>query len=428
MVETTERPRVVRQVHLHRAQADFRKSTALYRGFVGGRGAGKSWVGAYDLIRRAKRGRTYLVGSPTGVLLGDTTFPTFKAIAQDLGVWGSVKLMPYPTAQLSTGASVRFRTAEDPEKMRGPNLSGVWLDEASLMHEDAYSISIASLRESGEQGWLSSTFTPKGLGHWTYEVFGGKPPRHDTAIFHAATKQNPWLPKSFQETLEHQYVGLRAEQELEGRFVNVEGAEWPGELFEGDEDLALETGANGIWFRNWPENLTVRTIGLDPSKGRDAKHGDYRAFVLLGRDTEGTLYVEADLEKGQPSSLIVDVGIDLARRFKPDGIAVESNQFQELLAVEFLRVSQERGFVLPIHTVVNTVNKLVRIRRLTPYLSRRAIRFKAGSKGTRLLVQQLRDFPCGMHDDGPDALEMALRLAIELFNDRATGAAGRLSA
>jgi hypothetical protein len=31
-------------------------------------------------------------------------------------------------------------------------------------------------------------------------------------------------------------------------------------------------------------------------------------------------------------------------------------------------------------------------------------------------VQQLRDFPNGDHDDGPDALEMARRLAIELSN------------
>jgi hypothetical protein len=31
------------------------------------------------------------------------------------------------------------------------------------------------------------------------------------------------------------------------------------------------------------------------------------------------------------------------------------------------------------------------------------------------MVEQLRDFPNGDHDDGPDALEMALRLASELL-------------
>jgi hypothetical protein len=48
-------------------------------------------------------------------------------------------------------------------------------------------------------------------------------------------------------------------------------------------------------------------------------------------------------------------------------------------------------------------------------LSQRRIRFKGGSPGARRLVEQLRDFPNGDHDDGPDALEMAIRLAGELL-------------
>jgi hypothetical protein len=41
----------------------------------------------------------------------------------------------------------------------------------------------------------------------------------------------------------------------------------------------------------------------------------------------------------------------------------------------------------------------------------RRLRFKSNSPGTRLLVEQLREFPIAAHDDGPDALEMSLRLA-----------------
>jgi predicted phage terminase large subunit-like protein len=75
--------------------------------------------------------------------------------------------------------------------------------------------------------------------------------------------------------------------------------------------------------------------------------------------------------------------------------------------------------VVPLH---NSVNKLVRIRRLGPYLGQGTIRFKAGSPGTKLLVDQLRDFPTADHDDGPDSLEMALRVMIEQFNGRQTAA------
>ena len=59
-----------------------------------------------------------------------------------------------------------------------------------------------------------------------------------------------------------------------------------------------------------------------------------------------------------------------------------------------------------------------RIRRLGPYLSSRRIRFKSDSPGTRVLVEQLQMFPVADHDDGPDALEMALRLAIEVIHGR----------
>jgi hypothetical protein len=43
------------------------------------------------------------------------------------------------------------------------------------------------------------------------------------------------------------------------------------------------------------------------------------------------------------------------------------------------------------------------------------LRFKSHSPGTRLLVEQLKEFPAGEHDDGPDALEMAIRLAAEML-------------
>lgn len=208
-------------IKLSAKQSRFRSSPALYTGYVGGRGSGKSWAGAYKMCRRAKRGRTYLVASPTGVKLADETFPTFKAIAQQLGMWNPrrVKLTPYPTATLHTGAEVRFRTAEDPEKLRGPNLSGAWLDEGSLMDRSAFTIVIACLREGGELGWLDVTFTPKGRRHWTYqELASGKP---NTGIVHAATGENPFIHADFAKNLESAYTQSEADQEIRGMFLDA---------------------------------------------------------------------------------------------------------------------------------------------------------------------------------------------------------------
>ncbi len=349
--------------------------------------------------------------SPTYPMLRDASYRTFRAIAEQTGQWrkDSLKRTEF-IATVGTWlrgppAEVLFRSGDDPDRLRGPNLSGVWMDEASLLKREAYEQALARLRESGEAGWLSATFTPKGRYHWTYEVFGRG--GADVALVHARTMDNPFLAAEFIATLEGQYGSMRALQELEGQFIDIEGAEWPGEYFGPD-----------IWFDDWPKDLNLRVIALDPSKGKNAKHGDYSAFVLLGRCNEGKLWIEADLAR-RPTSQIVAQGIEHHRVFKADGFAVETNQFQELLADDFAEQSVATGIMLPIFGIDNRVNKEVRIRRLGPYLARHNLRFKAGSRGTELLVQQLREFPEGEHDDGPDALEMAIRLAAELLGSQA---------
>ncbi len=146
--------------------------------------------------------------------------------------------------------------------------------------------------------------------------------------------------------------------------------------------------------------------------------GDYSAFVMLAWGQDDTLYVDADLDR-RHTSIITETALDIQQQYRPDGFGVEINQFQELLADDMIRRAHERGIYLPLFTFENMVPKVVRIRRLTPLLSQGRLRFKAGSKGAKLLVEQLRDFPCGEHEDGADALEVAFRLAYEMLARRA---------
>jgi len=198
--------------------------------------------------------------------------------------------------------------------------------------------------------------------------------------------------------------------EKQGDPINPEHCEWDASYFD----------YPGFWFDTWPESLEIRILSLDPSKGKDARTADYSAFVRLGRDRTGTLYCEADLQC-RPTPQIIAEGIEHVRQSQPDGFALETNQFQELLAAEFERQSQEQRVPLPLYGIDNSTNKQVRIRRLGPYLAQHKLRFKSRSPGTALLVEQLKDFPIGDHDDGPDALEMGLRLMIELWNGRRGG-------
>lgn len=239
------------------------------------------------------------------------------------------------------------------------------------------------------------------------------------------------------------------EREKQGSPVDPELCEWPESYFE-----------NHIWFDSWDEieratvqdagsgmqgagktgrtyeslspasciphpPLVIKTMALDPSKGRDSHRGDYSAYVMLGIDAAGVIYVEADLARRPTPQMVAD-GVACYQRFQalsfgPVLFGIEANQYQELLAGEFLAEFARQGLahVAPagLH---NHVNKQVRIRRLGPYLSQRRLRFRAGSASTRLLVDQLRDFPAAAHDDGPDALEMALRLAEEILHGRNT--------
>lgn len=197
------------------------------------------------------------------------------------------------------------------------------------------------------------------------------------------------------------------EREKQNSPINPDLCEWPESYFD-----------ESIWFDTWPTNLVVKTMALDPSKGADSRRGDYSALVVLGLDRHGTLYVEADLAR-RPTPQIVADGAEWFRRHQPDLFGVEANQFQDLLAAEFESEFRRQSILaarpMPIE---NHTSKQVRIRRLGPYLSSRRMRFRANSSGTRLLIEQLQQFPIADHDDGPDALEMALRLAAEILNTR----------
>lgn len=203
------------------------------------------------------------------------------------------------------------------------------------------------------------------------------------------------------------------ESEYQSNPVDPSLCEWPDKLFT----------HGGFWFDEWPKHLVIKTMGLDPSKGSEAKHGDYSAIVKLGRDATGMLYCEADLSNTRGAEEIVDTTVAAAKTFIPEAVAIETNAFQELFLILFAAADKAAQWLTPVYAIQNNINKMVRIRRLGPYLVQKQIRFKARSPGTSLLVQQLRDFPNGSTDDGGDALEFCLRVMIELWNAKQGGQA-----
>ncbi len=289
------------QILLHPVQADFLSSQAPFRAFVGGRGAGKSFIGAYDLLTRAcaKRDRLYMVIAPTYNVLRDASMRTFVKLAMKLGkiAPGGVNRTDLRVT-LDSGSQVIFRSAENPERLRGPNLSGVWMDEAQGSDEEAFSIAIACLREAGDQGFLTATFTPKGRRHWTYTRFGRNeelrrayqkgeqeidPELIDpsTYLFHCRTSDNPFLPAGFEDKLKRQYTSNTAEQELGGEFIEMGGMMFKREWFSNENYNAFVDSV--------PKNARrVRYYDKAATKGG----GTFTAGALLAWDFDGTFYVE----------------------------------------------------------------------------------------------------------------------------------------
>jgi predicted phage terminase large subunit-like protein len=180
--------------------------------------------------------------------------------------------------------------------------------------------------------------------------------------------------------------------------------EWAPELF-GDY----------IWCprSKWPEKFLLKVICLDASKGIADRPGDYSAIVFVGVGHDGMLYVDAIVDR-IPLDQVVRRTIGFCDHYRPDFVGIEAEQFQELLVHEFRRQSGDR-FGWSVWTMTSKgISKIARIRRLTRYVTRREFRFRDDSPGCRRLVDQLMDFPIAEHDDGPDALEMCVRLPVDV--------------
>ena len=150
-----------------------------------------------------------------------------------------------------------------------------------------------------------------------------------------------------------------------------------------------------------------RFVGAcDPSLGRRTGRGDYTAIVILyiARGSKTVYVIAADIARRTPDEAIERI-IQYANMYPFALFAVEGNNFQELMIGNLKRRVAEAGLALPVYTVSNQSNKRSRIASLEPEITQGRIRL---SRRHDLLLEQLQQFPLALHDDGPDALEMAV--------------------
>lgn len=355
-----------------------------------------------DLMRRgALFGGQIMWVAPTYKIVKSVIWPDLKRALQ--GVWLD-KSEQDNEIMLPGGGMIRARSTDNPKSLLGVGLDGLVIDEASRIDQAVWQETLRPML-SDRGGWASFITTPNGR-NWFHDLFSSAGDDHDWARWQRPTRDNPLITDEELESVKRE-IGLRAYmQEYEAQFVDVDGAEFSGEYF-----------GESVWVDSFPpaEHQRLRVMALDPSKGKSDK-ADYSAFTMLTLCDDNKIYVDADLER-RDARRIVDDGISIARRFEPHAFGVEINQFQEVLKDQLRDRAAQAGLLLPLHGIHNHENKRTRIRAtLTPYLADDLLRFKRGSLGAKLLVDQLVAFPVADHDDGPDALEMGIRLMAHVLS------------
>ncbi len=264
-------------IDLYGAQEDFVHDEHRLSAFIGGIGSGKSYGGAVKALGEFGRPGLGVVVAPTYPMLRDATWRTA------IEVWAPLiqeVVRHEMRITLRGGADVLFRSADNPDRLRGPNASWAWIDEASLCRADTWTIVIGRLRSRGEVGRAWVTTTPRGP-NWVYDVFV-RNATEETAVFRASTRANPFVPEAFAAGLVGQYTGRMARQELGGEFLaDVPGALWQRALLD----------QSRVWAA---PDLARVVVAVDPAM-TSGESSDETGIVVAGKGKDGHCYVLADL-------------------------------------------------------------------------------------------------------------------------------------
>ena len=252
--------------------------------FLGGRGAGKTHAGACWLSELARKPRRLAIIGPTLHDVREVMIEGPSGLKQVCGRAFRPRYEQSRRRLVWPGGAVAYAfSAEEPERLRGPQFEAVWADEfCAWPHpEETLALLRMGLR-LGEDPRLVVTTTPRPT-----KALRGLMAEEDTVWTRAATADNAAnLSPRFLEGLMKLYGGTRlAAQELEGLIVeDAERALWRA------ADLARCRGAR-------PPSFDRIVVAVDPPV---SDRGDACGMIVAGRAGERA-YVLADLSMPRPS-------------------------------------------------------------------------------------------------------------------------------
>lgn len=211
------------------------------------------------------------------------------------------------------GAYALTFSAEEPNRLRGPECDTFWADEAGSWNygvEAWDNLELGWRIGSNRRGIISTTPRPTPL-------IKALRKRKDIRIVYGHTNENRGnLSEGFVEQLEERFGGTRVgRQELCGDYLEDNPAAlWKREWIERDR----------LRDKEWKDlDLAYLCVAIDPST---TPMGDPCGLIVLGGDTEGHVYVLHDATaQGSPDSW-VRKAIALHGEYQADAIVYEGNQ------------------------------------------------------------------------------------------------------
>ena len=209
-------------------QYDFIMSDAPNKGAIGGIRSGKTHGGVLCVERAAKGmvGDTAIPVPNVGLLVG-YTYKNLKrgALAKLYEVCGGFIQRHHKTDKeitFANGSRLLYASAENYEDIRGLEASYLWIDEAAMVPEEAYEVSIGRLSQS-DQPFTWVTTTPRGM-NWLYRRYMEDEREIGTyRMWQMSSLENPYLSDAYKGTLKAEYADEWYKQEVEGEFTLFEG-------------------------------------------------------------------------------------------------------------------------------------------------------------------------------------------------------------
>lgn len=202
-----------------------------YRSYVGGFGAGKTFIGCIDLLNffgahPGTRQGYFSISYPS---IRDVFFPTFEEAANMMGFDVTIRESNKEVHVYRNGfyyGTVICRSMDDPAKIVGFKISRALVDEIDVMEtqkaEKAWNKIVARLRLKidGVENGIGVTTTPEGF-KFVYNKFAENP-TESYSMVQASTYENElYLPDDYIDTLKETYPEALISSYLMGEFVNL---------------------------------------------------------------------------------------------------------------------------------------------------------------------------------------------------------------